>query len=358
MNRLVRVAGLALALVLLVAGAGAQQVVGGIYGKVLGFDGKPLAGGKVVFHSLEFTNRNYPVKINKKGSYGHFGLPFGSYEMEIFTPDGKMVYKQKVQSKIDRTHLNINLKEQAAEAQARQGAQGGQQGAAPQAGAGQQGNKVAAQKGLQQKLLNQLNGMLKQASTQGQAGNWQGAVQTLQQAQTLAPTVSVIKGNLAFAYLNAKQYPQAIASAQQAIQLDPTNGGFHDTLAEAMIENGQGKAALPELDKAATLDPADAGRFYYNSAVRLSQKNDNADEVAVLNKAIQADPKNANNYYLKGMALLAQSSYDSKTSQPIIPAGTRAAFKQYLTLQPTGQIAATVKQTLAQLNNAETVKAH
>ena len=67
-------------------------------GQVKGADGKPVAGATIQFDRTDIKGQ-YKVKTDKKGKYGHYGLPAGRYDVTVIV-DGKPVAQQKgVQTK-------------------------------------------------------------------------------------------------------------------------------------------------------------------------------------------------------------------------------------------------------------------
>ncbi len=59
-----------------------------IEGDVKGPDGKPLANAVVRFDRTDIKG-SYTVKTDKKGHYGHYGLPGGMYEITVLV-DGQV----------------------------------------------------------------------------------------------------------------------------------------------------------------------------------------------------------------------------------------------------------------------------
>src|ERR1700744_5862185 len=64
-----------------------------IEGEVKGADGKPLAGATVQFDRTDIKG-SYKVKTDKKGKYGHYGLPLGTYDVSVLV-DNKPAEAQK-----------------------------------------------------------------------------------------------------------------------------------------------------------------------------------------------------------------------------------------------------------------------
>src|ERR1700760_3372547 len=63
--------------------------VTGVEGVVKGPDGKPIKDAVVNFDRTDIKG-HYSVKSDKKGHYGHYGLPYGTYNVTVVV-DGKTV---------------------------------------------------------------------------------------------------------------------------------------------------------------------------------------------------------------------------------------------------------------------------
>ena len=73
-------------------------------------------------------------------------------------------------------------------------------------------------------------------------------------AQELDPTVT--PGNLALAYLYARQFEKAIEMYRKEIEKNPDNAHIHILLGEAYVANGMAEAGLAEMQKGVALDPS------------------------------------------------------------------------------------------------------
>ena len=80
--------------------------------------GKPLVGAIITFDRTDIKGK-YTVKSDKKGHYGHYGLPLGTYSISV-TVDGKERDKATgFRTGLgDPKTLNFDLKQSAEQAQA------------------------------------------------------------------------------------------------------------------------------------------------------------------------------------------------------------------------------------------------
>ncbi len=110
--------------------AAAHAQVSGIEGMVKDPEGKPIQGAVIKIERKDIKG-NYTVKSDKKGHYGHYGLPLGTYKLTLEV-DGKTV--DQVDNVRTRLGDPLNIPFNMRPAQPQQSAQGGPgAGAAPQA---------------------------------------------------------------------------------------------------------------------------------------------------------------------------------------------------------------------------------
>jgi len=89
--------------------------------------------------------------------------------------------------------------------------------------------------------------------------------------------------------------------------------------------------------------------FYGNEAAVLFNANQLDGAAAAADKAIASDPTKPTPYYIKGQALIAKSTFDSKTNKIIPPPGCVDAYQKFLQLEPTGTRSDQVKEVLTSL---------
>lgn len=127
---------------------------------------------------------------------------------------------------------------------------------------------------------------------------------------------------------------------------------------EAAAWNGAGNVLAKEgkipdataaFENAVKAEPQSAGMFYNNQAAVLFNAGQTDAAAAAADKAIAADPTRPDPYFIKAQALIAKSSFDSKTNKIIPPAGCVEAYQKYLELAPDGPHAAAVQEVLQSL---------
>ncbi len=337
----IHMAGLA-GILLLSSLAGWAQVTG-VKGRVIGANGKPLAGAVVKFHRTDISG-TYQVKTNKKGQYGHYGLPFGEYNITVYDPKtGKALYTwNKVHTQYGQVlHVNFNL--QQLEHQ-------------PVNAAKMNAKELAKyKKALAERLkamkenakVGQLNQMLIENHQLAVQGQWQQAAQLMQKAISLDQTHALLYATLGNDYSGGKMWTQAIPAYQKAIAMRPVTAAtplpekkavasYYSGLATAQANAGQIPAAEANFKKAVALDPGQAGLAYSNEAVIFYNSNQSDAALKYAEKALAADPNNSNAWFIKAMSLMNKASVDPKTGKVVPAPGTIEAFKKYIALDPNG----------------------
>src|SRR5690349_21380421 len=94
--------------------------VTGVEGIVKDPDGKPVQGAVVTFERTDIKG-HYTVKTDKKGHYGHYGLPMGTFTISVAI-DGQVkdTANNFRTSPGDPKELNFDLKQVAQQQQAMQ----------------------------------------------------------------------------------------------------------------------------------------------------------------------------------------------------------------------------------------------
>jgi tetratricopeptide (TPR) repeat protein len=117
----------------------------------------------------------------------------------------------------------------------------------------------------------------------------------------------------------------------------------------AYAKEGKPADAATAFENAVKAEPPNAGMFYGNEAAVLFNAGQTDAAAAAADKAIAADPNRPDPYFIKGQALIAKSSFDSKTQKIVPPPGCVDAYQHYLALAPDGTHAEAVKEVLTSL---------
>lgn len=338
-------------------------------------DGNPIADAQVVWHN-EDNGRTFTVKTNNKGEYLRMGLDSGKYTITL-SKDGKELDSIK--------NLHLNLEERVLDIDLRQA----QEDSAKQNGmtADQAKQKQAAAASAEKynanvKLVNDKFAAATLA-VQQTPPDYDKALGLLSEAVALVPNENLVWYRRGTTYLDSakaqtdpaekkQRYSNAYDDFQKAIALKkdamatqppkpvPPGGitdkallaNYYENMAAAAAKLGKSDEAMSAYQQAADLDPANAGHYYLNTGILLTNSNTNGDPeivkkaVEAFDKAIAADPKNADAYYWKGTDLMGLLKMDSN-NKVIAPPGMADAYQKYLELEPNGKYAAEAKNGLA-----------
>ncbi len=303
-------------------------------------EGKPIVGAVLHFVNKE-NGRKFQVKTDKKGEYYSLGLTSGTYNITVNGPDGQQLYQMgNVRLNLGEDNIvNVDLQKEAARAV--------QEMSPEQKKAIEEQQKEAAK-------VKGLNEMLATASSQQQAGQYDAAVTTLQQAAALDASRDLIWFKLADAERLAasktlesgpqkEKYAKAVEDYKKAIAIKPV-GAYYNNLGEALVKAGDVPGAVAAYNQAAQIDPTNAGQYYFNEGAVLTNTGKVDEAVAAFDKAIQADPNKADAYYWKGVDMMGKAKLVGNKMEA--PPGTAEAFNKYLELAPEGQFAGPAKEML------------
>ena len=223
----------------------------------------------------------------------------------------------------------------------------------------------------EKKTVGALNEKLNAAKTASDAGDFETAIATLNEANQIDSTRDLIWFKLADAYRMSapkqtdpaekqKRYEMAAADYQKAIEMrstseaaqkDPENNknmaAYLNNLAEVDSKSNKVDDAVANYNKAAQLDPAHAGTYLFNEGAVLTNAGRVDDAIAAFDKVIATDPTKADAYYWKGVNLIGKATL--KGDKMIAPEGTAEAFQKYLELAPDGKLAQPAKDMLASI---------
>jgi tetratricopeptide (TPR) repeat protein len=337
------------------------QTTGSVKGTCKDADGKPIPQAEVTWVGAE-TGHKYTLKTNNKGEYFSLGIVPGKYNV-ILTKDGKEIFRlSNVPVGLEETDTDIDLKKEKAIQAAGQGLTPEQQKAKEEA---------VAKAATETKTVGNLNDKLRAAAAASEAGDYETAISTLNEANQIDGTRDLIWFKLADAYRMSgpkqtdpaekqKRYEMATADYQKAIdmrstseaaQKDPENNvktaAYYNNLAEVYAKSNKVDDSIATYSKAAQLDPTHAGTYLFNEGAVLTNAGKVDDAIAAFDKVIAADPTKAAAYYWKGVNLIGKATL--KGDKMIAPEGTAEAFRKYLELDPNGPLAQPAKDMLASI---------
>lgn len=350
------------AFALLFASLPAFSQVTAVEGIVKDETGKPVQGAVITFERTDIKG-HYTVKTDKKGHYGHYGLPIGTYNISV-TIDGKV----RDQANNFRTHpgdaqnLPFDLKATAAQAQDMQKAVATGTLTQEQERSMTKEQKEAYEKNVKAKEAQMaknkaLNDAYNAGKTAVEAKQWDAAIESLTKAAELDPTQGAVWTQLADAYVGKAQatppesaafYDKAFEAYKKAIEINPSDAGLYNNYALNLAKDKKLDEAKANLAKAAELDPPGAGKYYYNLGALLVNSGQNDAALDEFKKAIDADPEYADAQYQYGVAMAAKATTDP-SGKIIAPPGAVEALQKYLDLKPDGVNAQSAKEMIAAL---------
>ena len=342
------------------------QATGTVKGVCKEMDGKPIAGANLEWANTD-NGRKYNLKTNNKGEYFSLGIEPGKYKVTL-TKDGKQLDQvNNFPVGADEAVLDFDMKKSQAEAAQQKGISAEQL---------KQMQEAQAKNAKEANTVKTLNEKLSVANTAMQSGDFETAVNTLNEATQIDPTRDLLWARLGDAHLSsapkqtdtaekAKRYGDAVSDYQKAIDLkkqtmatsqkpdDPkVLAAYYNNLGQAEAKTGQLDESVKAYDQAAQLNPPGAAQYYYNQGAVLTNSGKVDEANAAFDKAIAADPTKADAYYQKGVNLINKATTDPKTGKVIPAPGTAEALNKYLELQPTGQFADGAKGMLQYIGSS------
>ncbi len=342
------------------------QATGTVKGVCRDMEGKPIAAANLEWFNTE-NGRKYNLKTNNKGEYFSLGIEPGKYKVTL-THDGKQLDQvTNFPVGADEATLDFDLKKSQTEAAQQKGI------SAEQLKQMQEAQAKAAKETSTVKVLNE---KLMAANQAMQTGDFETAVNTLNEATQMDPTRDLLWARLGDAHLSsapkltdstekAKRYGEAVIDYQKAIDLkkksmeatskpeDAKNlAAYYNNLGQAEAKTGQLDESVKAYDTAAQLNPPGAAQYYYNQGAVLTNSGKVDEANAAFDKSIAADPTKAEAYYQKGVNLINKATTDPKTGKVIPAPGTAEALNKYLELQPAGQFAEGAKGMLQYIGSS------
>ncbi len=321
---------------------------GGVEGKVVGPDGKPM-GSCVIRVERKDIHWSNKTKTNKKGEFVYIGLAPGEYNLIVVGPDGKDLYTESHKIGVgDPMEITLDL------------AKAMQQQQKEQASNPEYQKQVAEQKQTQS---------LKQVFDQGtalyNAKQYSDAAAKYEEGLPLAKdkNLLIVEARLADTWAKAggaesnpdtrkADQAKALDYYQKVLTGDPSDAQIHNNLGSLYADMGKPDDATTEFKKAAELDPTHASGYYFNLGAIMVNKSQMDQAAEALKKATDLDPSNAQAWYWLGTALMGKAQYKPDGTVVAAP-GTVEAFQTYLKLQPNGPNAAAAQASIQALTGKE-----
>jgi tetratricopeptide (TPR) repeat protein len=345
------------------------QASGSVKGVCKDAQGNPFADAVVVWVNTD-NGQKYTLKTNKKGEYFSLGITPGTYTVTLYkNADDLKANKETDHVKgfrvqIDENTVDFDVKKEQESAAKGQGLTPEQLKQMQEAQA-KQSKEVNTVKALNEKLL--------AAKAASDAGDFDGAIAILTEANQVDATRDLVWFKLGDAYrLSAakqtdtaekqKRFGEAADSYAKAIELkqdaiksgkdkDPNAtknlAAYYNNMADAYNRAGRIDDAVKTYEMAAQADPSATAASYFNIGAVLTNAGKVDEAVVAFDKCIAADPTRAEAYYQKGVNLLGKATLQG--DKMVAAPGTAEAFQKYLELQPTGGHSEEAKAMLASI---------
>jgi tetratricopeptide (TPR) repeat protein len=345
------------------------QASGSVKGVCKDAQGNPFADAVVVWVNTD-NGQKYTLKTNKKGEYFSLGIAPGTYTVTLYKNADDLKANKETDhvkgfhAQIDENTVDFDVKKEQESAAKGQGLTPEQLKQMQEAQA-KQSKEVNTVKALNEKLL--------AAKTASDAGDFDGAIAILTEANQVDATRDLVWFKLGDAYrLSApkqtdtaekqKRFGEAADSYAKAIELkqdaiksgkdkDPNAtrnlAAYYNNMADAYNRAGRIDDAVKTYELAAQADPSSVAQSYFNIGAVLTNAGKVDDAVVAFDKCIAADPTRAEAYYQKGVNLLGKATLQG--DKMVAAPGTAEAFQKYLELQPTGGHSEEAKAMLASI---------
>ncbi|MGC2329632.1 MAG: carboxypeptidase regulatory-like domain-containing protein [Candidatus Sulfotelmatobacter sp.] len=347
------------------------QASGSVKGVCKDAQGNPFADAVVVWVNMD-NGQKYTIKTNKKGEYFSLGISPGTYTVTLYK-DADDLKANKETDRVKGFHVQIDENTVDFDVKKEQENQAKGIGLTPeqlkqkQEEQAKQSKEVNTVKALNEKLL--------AAKAASDAGDFDGAIAILTEANQLDATRDLVWFKLGDAYrLSAakqtdttekqKRFGEAADSYAKAIDLkqDAIKSGkdkdanatknlaaYYNNMADAYNRAGRIDDAVKTYELAAQADPSAAAQSYFNIGAVLTNAGKVDEAVVAFDKCIAADPTRAEAYYQKGVNLLGKATLQG--DKMVAAPGTAEAFQKYLELQPTGGHSEEAKAMLASIGS-------
>ncbi|MBC6434143.1 tetratricopeptide repeat protein [Nostoc sp. HG1] len=196
-----------------------------------------------------------------------------------------------------------------------------------------------------------------------EAGNYEGAVEHLNQAIELDPKNALAYNKRGDAYYRLGDYEQAQADSSQAISLNPQDANAYFDRGFAFSELGKYKEAIADYTQAIKLNSKDA-YAYYGRGLARTQLKDNKGAIGDFSKAIALKPQYTEAYLQRGilhrrLRQRLEAIQDFDTVIKINPSDAKAYYQRALTQSINKQKYAALKDYTDAINiNSKYIEAY
>jgi tetratricopeptide (TPR) repeat protein len=345
------------------------QASGSVKGVCKDAQGNPFADAVVVWVNTD-NGQKYTIKTNKKGEYFSLGISPGTYNVTLY----KNADDLKANRETDHAKgFHVQLDENTVDFDVKKEQENQAKGVGLSPEQLKQMQEAQAKQAKEGNTVKALNEKLLAAKTASDAGDFDGAIAILTEANQVDATRDLVWFKLADAYrLSAakqtdtaekqKRFGEAADSYQKAIELkqdaiktgkdkDPNAtrmlSAYYNNMADAYNRAGKIDDAVKTYELAAQADPSSVAQSYFNIGAVLTNAGKVDEAVVAFDKCIAADPTRAEAYYQKGVNLLGKATLQG--DKMVAAPGTAEAFQKYLELQPTGGHSEEAKAMLASI---------
>lgn len=307
------------AIVLGLAAAPASAQTGGMKGKVVDAQNKPVDGATVTLVQTD-TNAKFTLK-SKKGEFMQIGLPPGSYTVTAEKDGLKQVNNVRVG--LDMTETTVTL------------SPGGSGGSVSK----EEAEKAAAK-------MEGLKAAFAEGAALSNAGKHDEAVAKFNQVLVDVPKCTECYINIGATYAQKKDYAQAEAAFKKALELDPNSVESYYGLAAIYNDQQKFKEAQAMSAEASKRSGAAGGAggapnadTLFNQGVIAWNAGDYAKAEEHFAAVVAANPDHSEAHFMLGLRNLNNNKLPEAAKE----------FETYLKLAPTGPNAKAAQTNLEML---------
>ncbi len=344
-RRLLALAGLVLCL-----SVSSWAQVGRVDGEFIGLDGKPQAGGRIVFDQQEDGDRHYEMDTNARGQFVQAGVIAGLYRVTVQV-DGQPRAVAVIRVSPGSNDVRVNLARKEIESTEFSRDLGISERAVRNltmvdGGPGAVNALVLPPPANddERKKLAAASAAMKEAFEAGRAAlakkDYDEAIRQFKLAAKDNTTQHVIYANLGVAYEMAQKYKEAAenyAEAQRiatSLKIPPKQTNYLNNLTVVYALSGDIENAMEYADQAAAVDPTKAAQSFYDIGAVLTNRRNTAGAIEAFKRTVKADPNMAEAYFQMALAYFA----DPATIRSAVP-----MLQKYLETTPKGPNAETAR---------------